>query len=134
MDEEAQELVKKAGEKVLAYLESTEGFVAEQAPMLAQEIVRYGIWSNGIVAFTTLGIVVAYILVTRKFIPRAMQMVKDEKEEEIIPFVLMLGFMVFGGIASSFLLYNGIGSMNLAMKAIIAPRYYLLEVIGNIVN
>lgn len=42
MNEKAEQLIIDASEKVLAYLEATEGFAVEQAPLLAQEIVRYG--------------------------------------------------------------------------------------------
>lgn len=57
MDEKAEELITQAAQKVLDYLEATEGFVADQAPLLAQEIIRYGVWSHGALAllFLTFG-------------------------------------------------------------------------------
>ena len=37
----SEQLMVDAGEKVLAWLEATEGFAMEHAPLLAQEIVSY---------------------------------------------------------------------------------------------
>ena len=41
MNEQAQQLINEAGEKVLAYLEATEGFAVEQAPLAGRSRPRW---------------------------------------------------------------------------------------------
>lgn len=42
-------MLKKVIDEVVLYLNATEEFVTEQAPLLAQEMIRYGIWWNLII-------------------------------------------------------------------------------------
>ena len=129
MDERAEELVTQAGEKVLEYLEATEGFAAEQAPLLAQEIVRYGILNNSLQ--------IAFFVVT---VPVLLYMAyrfgtgKDVWQHDMtVKAVLCIAFGATGfitlavglGVCSSDAIPN-------LCKALVAPRLYIIEQIGRL--
>ncbi len=128
MNEKAEQLIIDASEKVLAYLEATEGFAVEQAPLLAQEIVRYGIWVNTINAlfsfaiFSGMWMVVCWAVLNGKF----RKWVMDVSDGAIYIGVVALG------VFSVFPLSMGTRAFGIAFKAFIAPRLYIMEQIAGL--
>lgn len=124
MNEKAQELVNQAGEKVLDYLEAGEGFAIEQAPLLAQEIVRYGIWNNTIeIVFWVSLIIIANIVAAKLW---KLPPTKDTREP--LGQICSIFFRIGSGIA---LIPLGVSALVLC-KVLVAPRLYIIERISNL--
>lgn len=131
MNEKAEQLITDVGEKVLSYLEATEGFTVEQAPLLAQEIVRYGIWFNGI--FTAFFLVVTPLLVwlSYRWGTSGGAWKDTGKWEKSEALCLMSGIP---GVMGSIVIVMWIlpNCMPDLLKAAIAPRLYIIEQIGSL--
>lgn len=128
MDEQAQQLVTDAGEKVLAWLDATEGFAIEQAPLLAQEIVRYGIFYNA--AMLLIPLVLAVLFGGLSY--RA-GTAKGTWEEGSPKAVICVICGVFAGFMALVLIIVGLGKhLPAFFKATLAPRLYILEQIGRL--
>ena len=113
MNEQAKEVIAK----VLEYLEATEGFAVEQAPLLAQEIVRWGVWSNGAMAAGCLILsTVAYF--TAKLSWKKIVLLEDNSRA----FCERDGFSLLLGIASGLCIISCMifpFFLNAALKALI---------------
>ena len=127
MNEQVQQLVTDASEKVLAWLDATEGFAIEQAPLLAQEIVRFGLWQHGIYAVACLGMVLgSFLFAGLSFtkIPREF-LIEHTEGAGYIALSLLFTPIVIGGL-------KGVQHVTEFLKAAIAPRLYILEQIGEL--
>lgn len=129
MNEQAQQLITDAGVKVLEYLEATEGFAAEQAPLLAQEIVRYGILNSSLqIAFFAVTapvlLYMAYRFGTSKGAWDADSSVKG------VACIVLGGFGVVLALVG-LIICSAEAVPNLC-KALIAPRLYIIEQISNL--
>lgn len=131
MNETAQQLITDAGAKVLEYLEATEGFAVEQAPLLAQEIVRYGIWWHGGLACV---FAVSFLMAAVVFLWAIRGTVKNKwtgdgqwcvKDAYIIGCALSGVWMVIG-------LSVTLAEMSCLLKALLAPRLYIIEQISGL--
>lgn len=124
MNEQAQQLLNEAGEKVLTYLEATEGFAVEQAPLLAQEIVRWGVWWNGgwlLVAYPT---AVMLVISAWRF-----GHMKDAWGDSVVYGILSLSC----GVGAFFaLLISTAEALPNFIKALIVPHLYIIEQIGGL--
>ena len=127
MNEQVQQLVTDAGEKVLAWLDATEGFAIEQAPLLAQEIVRFGLWHHGISAVACLGMVLG------SFLFAGLSFTKRPREF-LIKHIDGMGYMFLTLLLFPIGVGGFLGSEHVAefLKAAIAPRLYILEQIGGL--
>ncbi len=129
MDEKTQELVNQAGQKVLDWAEATENFTIEQAPLLAQEIVRYGILNNSLQLAFFLVIPPVAIYLSYRFGTS-----KDAWKEDPTP--KGTACIVFGSIG---FIFTAIGlvvcSKNVVpnlCKALVAPRLYIIEQVSKL--
>lgn len=130
MNDKAEQLIIDAGEKVLAYLEATEEFAVEQAPLLAQEIVRWGVWWHGLAAvglFTIPLISLAFMAWTI-WNPGVRSWANGEDNAPYLFHVVT----VVVGISLPF----GWGLFHFCevLKAVIAPRLYIIEQIGGLLG
>lgn len=126
MNERAEQLITDAGEKVLEYLEATEGFAVEQAPLLAQEIVRWGVWGNGLLFLAGI-VIIGLGVVTSIISARAFRSAGGSDAE----FLRFFGSLACSGVC---LIFGSIGISHISavLKAFIAPRLYILEQIGSL--
>ena len=127
MNEQVQQLVTDASEKVLAWLDATEGFAIEQAPILAQEIVRFGLWQHGIYAVACLGVVLgSFLFAGLSFTKRPCEfLIKHTDGAGYIVLILLFIPIVVGGV-------DGVQHAVEFLKAATAPRLYILEQIGGL--
>ena len=124
MNERAEQLITDAGEKVLEYLEATEGFAVEQAPLLAQEIVRWGIWWN--IAEGLIGAALCAVTI------RWARKTWDARESADTP-ALEIGAVVAFCTVPFYVFFVG-SSAAVVLKALIAPRLYILEQIAGLIT
>ena len=116
MTEKMQSLTEQGMERALAYIETTESFVVEQAPLLVQEVLRYeaayaGFWA----CFWSL------CVIGTLYFGRKMYVLLEKEGNDPFPGFLLGFFGTMGCLACTF--------FNLAtvVKITIAPRLYLLE-------
>ncbi len=116
MNEQVTTLVEKGVSKALAYIEQTETFVVEQAPLLVQEVLSYGLFTSlfwsGFWLLLCVGAVIGGVWVWR--------VIEKDGGDPRHGFLIIL----FGGgpTAAGF-----ICNLFTAAKIIFAPRMYLLE-------
>lgn len=127
MNEELEQRIVDSLDKVAQYVEATETFAAEQAPLVVEEIIRWG-WIKElpeVVVLFCLGIALA----VASFIVYSKYKKKDVKA--------MTGDQVFGwhagfwGPMATALLVWGIMIVELfdVARPLIAPRLYVIEVL-----
>ena len=106
--------IEQASQLVLGWLQSGGEAVAEQAPMLAEEIIRMGIYGNLIAGIASLVIGLVLLGV-------GAYLFRNEKSEAAEIFGV-LGFVTGASfvLASPFYLYA-------IVKPVLAPRLYVLE-------
>ncbi|KKN92474.1 hypothetical protein LCGC14_0209650 [marine sediment metagenome] len=121
MNEVTEKLLVQGGEaiaKVMEYVESTESFVVEQAPLLVQEILTYSLFYNGVwsvfwgLAFG--GVMYATVKLWR--------ILDTSKNGEDPCFAFMLGLFGGGATLAGFLV-----CLFTVAKIILAPRLFLME-------
>lgn len=130
MNDQQQQLVNESLETVLRWAEATEGFAVEQAPLLAQEIVRYGIISNAV------AIVIALLIALPPVIISWRCGVGNDvwKSEPTSRAVACIVFGLFGFVASIHMLATASNSIPSLIKASLAPRLYILEQISGLLG
>ena len=116
MTEELSTLTEQGLAKALAYIEATESFVVEQAPLLVQEVLRYGLFNSlfwvGFWAVAFGGVL--YVAV------KVYKMLVADNEDPFMGVAISI-FPGGGCLAGCFInLFD-------AVKILIAPRLYLLE-------
>ena len=116
MTEELSTLTEQRLVKALAYIEATESFVVEQAPLLVQEVLRYGLFNSlfwaGFWALAFGGVMWCAVKVYKAI---------HADSEDPFPGVIVGIFFGGGCLAGFFVcLFD-------AVKILIAPRLYLLE-------
>lgn len=126
MNEKAQELINQAGEKVLAYLEATEGFAMEQAPLLAQEVLSWGLWyySSGFIGWVALSILlfVAGNVFRQAILDPIDTHYQADKDLFMVAIIAVAALPLTGALAC----------MTLVVKILVAPRLYIIEQIGRL--
>ena len=107
----------------MALLEWARATTAEQAPLLAQDIVRYGVASNSFQVALCLTLTVIGVVIVWRFVRR------DEgynPGQEIIAFI--------SGVVAFFAGLGVIVNGNYLLMAITAPRLYVLHVLSTLGN
>ena len=114
---ESKELLEQSLTKVLTWIEAAEGFVADHAPQLAQEIIGYGSYYHGGLAVfgVVLAIIAAVVFVS---VLRAEKKISDDALGFCVV-VSLIGFVIGLGMGT----YNGFRLFFVLM----APRAYLIE-------
>ncbi len=128
MDDQVQEQMIDGGEELLGWLrgavESSGEFAAEQAPLLAQEIVRWGIWLPAGIVLVCLLLQMACLVLARKAYSRYL----ETKDVNGCPFCFMMMLGALGVILLIPILTNTFR----AFKPIIAPHLYIIERIAEL--
>ena len=119
--------LKPIATEVLGWLKDGREFIGEQAPLLAQEVVRYGVISNaiGLVLGVGLGIGAAYMLRACARVPRDHW--GDRPDSAIIGMAASVILGVVGLVAI-------IVSTDATCQAIFAPRLYILNKLAELVK
>ena len=127
MDEETKDLTATTLEKVLEWVEATEGFVIEQAPLLCQEIVRSGlVYSLGWFA-VGIGVVATALFLGRRYFRMAVSMeVRPYPHSEPRVFALIFSLsipIVLGAAWGMVAITHGLDAVHI----LVAPRLYIIE-------
>ena len=116
MTEELSTLTEQGLAKALTYIEATESFVVEQAPLLVQEVLRYGLFNS---LFWAVFWAVAFGGVIWCAV-KVHKMMQGDGDDAFLG--VAIGIFPGGGcLAGCF------GNLFEAAKISIAPRLYLLE-------
>lgn len=118
MNETLNEVTTRGIAVALEYIETAESFVVEQAPLLVQEVLTYGLVEACISAFITTALAFLFGFGGYRLAKYAM---KERCEEGAFFAGLSGGGMVIGCTVSTFTDFFTIA------KIIFAPRLYLLE-------
>ncbi len=118
MEEQLKELATTGLSKALEYIETTEAFVIEQAPLLVQEILTYGLAASCLSAAILLALASGFGYGTYRAVKAA---IKDEADEA----AFILG-LLGGGISIGCTIGLVSEAFTIA-KIIFAPRLYLLQ-------
>ena len=115
------EEIKAVMVELLSYLKTAADFAAEQAPLVLQEILNWGIASNLLwiiigILFIAL-IVIGNVKLTRKY-----------PNDDFAP------LYVISGLGGFFILIGVLMSMFDVVQIIVAPRVYLIEYVGRLVG
>ena len=115
-----------AGE-VLNWLQNTAGFVAEQAPLLAQEIIRWGI-AEGIVAVSICAIVELVVLLANRYLVcKLYGTVGCDKDD--VPFTNIVTITTMGIVLVPAIAFT----MQIA-QAVVTPRLFLIEELSKLIR
>ena len=127
MNEELSERLVASLDKVQEYIESTEDFVIEQAPLIAQEIVMLGrlesVWHVLCPLFASIILVVASVLLFKW----ACRCYEEQYAMGEGPAVASLVISVIGSIA---FFAGSISQIHCTFEPWFAPRVYLLHEIA----
>ncbi len=126
MNEDLEQKLTESVGTVMQYVEQGSAFIAEQAPLVVQEILAWGFWSNLIVAVLCFAIVPLFFLPAYRNYRRI-----GEKH----PGYMTLKFdesdvwfaAATGGMVAALPAVFGIVACLKAIKAVIAPRLYVLD-------
>lgn len=107
-------------------LETTKDFVVEQTPLLIQEYIQWGFWSNIISASISLVILIVCVYCTT--IGRSSLLKKYFKDENnegwfIAAVILTIASCIFG----MFALEDFVNHIKTVVKIQVAPRVYILQ-------
>ena len=118
MNEQLTQLATQGFNTALQYLQATEVFVAEQAPLLVQEVLMFEL-AKAIVWLTI------WLLLVVGFLIATIKVYKDVKEGEVIVIVsIQLILSTVGVVDQLFTL----------LKIVFAPRLYLIEQFRQLMN
>lgn len=127
--ETEQEQVRQALGALLQYAQQAVEFSKEQAPLLAQEIVRWGVVSNAV----EIALSGALIFCAFRYCKRlcdAARAAEDFSFREASSSILAVVLACAGGV-SFFVAVDAVLAMT---KAIFAPRLYLIEYLGRVLS
>jgi len=117
MNEQVELLVNQGLETALSYVQATSAFVAEQAPLLVQEVLRFGLAYNA-----TFGILWFFLTLAFSFASYKLYKIGLASGEEgpcvVAFFALVASICTFIGIIIQLLV---------VLKIVFAPRMYLIE-------
>lgn len=114
--------------EVLGWVKEAKEFATEQAPLLAQEIVTYGILANAVsVCLGAVVLTTGSVLVLR-LLKHGKQWEGNDKEGTIIGHVFGgIGCVVIGSTIT-------FGSLFPMLQAIVAPRLYVIKYLSELLK
>jgi hypothetical protein len=121
-DSKTAELIAYLAEQV----KTVGDFTAEQAPLVAREIVAWQLWSNVAAAGLCFVMVIAMLQSTR-YAMNLTKVLKDEFDRTVV----QVAALAFGLILSVALLACAFDASFSAFKAMTAPRVVILEYLTN---
>ncbi len=101
--------------KAMGYLEATEGFVQEQAPLVVQEVIIFGRWEHSIqLVLASMMLVIGVILIIRK--AKDCFMAEPTRHD--------LAMLAYVAVA-----LMGVATLNLktTIQVWVAPRLYIID-------
>jgi len=127
MEIELTERVIQSLDRVEKWVESGESFINEQAPLVVQDIINWGVYGLGIAAIVAtviciLAIVLGVILL-HKFL------VVESNSTAVLPLMLGTVLCVVIAFGGAIVVSNNAPG---ALKASIAPRVFVLEQLGSL--
>jgi len=131
LDNELKQRLINSLDKVEEWVRAGEGLVKEQAPLVVQDIINWGIFGYGISAVASFVSVVIMIFIIISIGKKARSL--TEAKDECIVFACVLT-MIGCAVVTILLAINFVTSSPVALKATFAPRVYVLEQLGIMKN
>jgi|2_EtaG_2_1085320.scaffolds.fasta_scaffold00549_6 hypothetical protein len=117
----------RIAEKLDEILAWTTDFAAEQAPLVAEEVINFAFWESAIVAVVCGAILVVLAILYRHFYP-----VRSDRQDDADWFMGQVLFNAFAGIAVIWPIIFGFTAIHCLLKVTLAPRLYILEYISEL--
>ena len=127
MDEELEQRLVKGLDKISEWVESSESFVSQEAPLVAQELLAWGIWGN-VVMLLAAGIVFVVCWVVRNRMRAHYRILVEERRD---PTGAEIGVLV-ATICQIALLFPFVSCIFEITRVVVAPRVYILQRIGDL--
>jgi|GEM_PF-4235732 len=131
LDTELKRRLINSLDKVEEWVRAGESLVKEQAPLVVQDIINWGIFGYGISAVASFVSIVIMIFLIISIGKKARSLTEDK--DECIVFACVLT-MIGCAVVTILLAINFVASSPVALKATFAPRVYVLEQLGIIKN
>jgi len=123
-----EELTGKIGEhldEIMSWVEQGKEFVSEQAPLVVDEIIRWGVVKN--VGLSVVFLVM--VLCATLYLCRAHRIFKEGKDDEIVFFGSIIS-LVLGAVG----VFGSIAAIEKLAFVLTAPRLYVLEQLGDLIS
>jgi uncharacterized membrane protein YoaK (UPF0700 family) len=121
MNEQLTQLATQGFDKAMTYLQATEDFVVEQAPLLVQEILHYGLAHNSVLMVLCFIFLAVAGYLCYKCFKRAAEC--SEVYEAEAPAMIGSVIAIIGLGATAGFIVN----LMCVLKIVFAPRLYLIE-------
>ena len=136
MNEDLKARLLSAMDKTTEWVEASEEFVLEQAPLICQEIVRFGMVSSIVTILIALLLPILTWKIGGHLSKRVAKVLDDEDVMEIGTIMTTVATVIFT-IISTVILFVGppqdAGSpITTLIKTTTAPRLYILEQLGRL--
>ena len=131
LDTELKQRLLNSLDKVEEWVRAGESLVKEQAPLVVQDIINWGIYGYGISAVASLVSIVIIIFLIISLGKKAHSLEGDKDDCIFVPCVLT---MIGCTVVTILLAINFVASSPVALKATFAPRVYVLEQLGIMKN
>jgi len=141
MNEKIQELIATAATSAEKVGMDLYGFALEQSPLLVEEVIRWGIVKNSILALVNVAIVVGMVIIATQTNNNTKKnnhgdnfitvMKKLNSNCDINGLFMGIGCVIFSVLFIAFS-YDAYNSFQTALQAFIAPRLYFLEVVSEL--
>ena len=129
MNEKLIEKLSESTEQLIDFIEktgeTTVDFAKEQVPLVIQEVLNWGFYSN--IIYGSINLIVALVCVY--FVVWIWK--KEYKGEDTHPFIMFVFVPVFISIPT---FLHGIYFMITALKISVAPRLYLIEQLHTLIK
>jgi len=116
--------IRESLASLLEYTEQAVEFSKDQAPLVAQEIIHWGIASNAAWVLAWVAAIVAL-----SFVFRAGRRAHAKNDLSMGDLVMFLSVLAIGGCSLGVM-----SSLGGFIKAVVAPRLYLIEYIGRLLS
>ena len=131
LDTELKRRLINSLDKVEEWVRAGESLVKEQAPLVVQDIINWGIYGYGISAVASFVSIVIIIFLIISLEKKAHSSSGDKDDCVFVTCVLT---MIGCAIVTILLAINFVASSPVALKATFAPRVYVLEQLGIMKN
>jgi hypothetical protein len=118
--------------ELLSFVKESKEFVVEQAPLVAQEIIKWGIIGN-IYELSAWIIVLVVSIITMRYVIIYIKANCDETGKE--PFIFLSGILAFVAVVGGFMSVLGVFCcVNNLFFIYSAPRLYLIQTISGMLK
>lgn len=133
MNEELQLKLVESFEKVSDWVDSSEDFVVEQAPLVVSEIISWGFWSNLSISLLSFMVLIICLCVLKFFVIKNFHKLDEKDTSGAQAMVIFISgiFSIVGILGSTCeMIHHSYDTIFI----LVAPRLYVIEQISNYIK